>query len=633
MENYKLFVKETLNFEDGLNIFDGPNGYGKTSVFDAIEFVITGTIKRIINNKAINGSLKYSHIFLANDSRKDTIIKSEFNIKDASGDSHKIVIAKKILGVNTTDSRAERNPKKLAEITQTYFLPSFETEELRDDYLIPSYQLASKQIEWFGSTSQSMYNMLYYVQQEDRLEFFKTTEKERVGSIDVLFQINDEKIKLREITQAQKKLKNTIIRGLDERINTLTVNLSAGVSLSTPNKPEYFRLLSRDFPWDIETLRFSNEADFQEILKVILGIKAFRQEIESYETDLKNRKGIDFLSLAEEEQQDRLRSFLFYSTIGEKLEDYIEKQKALNFLNKQYELSVNEKYVEIDYQQLSKALDIEIDINQIQSLIESYTYNQSNTKTTQQTLQSVLQIRQQLINKSTELLGDNPSGICQYCGFDWKDSKILSENITTTTKNLEKLADGTIQQCIKIIEQLKEIFVSKLKQVMENKQKEYLSDNLFKEFFRLHSPKFMQQSVDTSYILSLFKIENTLVFSSDPQKNANAIAQLQNMIKSSIKLLPPEYESNKIRFGYDAILDTYFDSLEKAKEMSMEMIDKKIDFIRYSFQVSQQELYEQLEALKEKKNTLKSIEKDLNEYSTKWKQSIFQVSSSNTLKN
>lgn len=623
LENYKLFIKETLTFEDGLNIFDGPNGYGKTSVFDAIEFVITGTIKRITENKAINGSLKYNHIFLANDSRKDTIIKSEFYIKDAFNDSHKIVIAKKIPGVRTTVSSVDRNPKKLAEITETYLLPSFETEELRDDYLIPRDQLASKQIEWFGSTSQSMYTMLYYVQQEDRLEFFRATEKERVGSIDVLFQINAEKIKLREITQAQKKLKNTIIKGLEEKINTLSANISEGVSLSTLNKPEYFRLLSRDFPWDLETLRFRNESDFQEILKVISGIKAFRQEIESYEIDLKNRKGVDFLSLAEEVQQNRLLSFLFYSTIGEKLGDYIERQKNLNFLNKQYELSVNEKYVEIDYQQLSKVLDVEIDIAQIQVLIESYTYNQSNTKTTQQTLQSVLQIRKQLLNKSTELLGDNPSGICQYCGFDWKDSKILSEQIAATTKNLEKLADGSIQQCIKIIEQLKEIFVSKLKQAIENKQRAYLSDNLFNEFLRLHNPKFMQQSVDMSYILSLFNIESTFVFSSDPQNNTNAIAQLQNMIKSSIKLLPPEYESNKTRFGYDAILDTYFDSLEKAKEMSLEMIDKKIDFIRYSFQASQQELYKQLEALKEKKDTLKNIiEKDLNEYSTKWKQSI-----------
>ena len=31
LDNYKLFENFTLNFKEGLNIFDGPNGYGKTS--------------------------------------------------------------------------------------------------------------------------------------------------------------------------------------------------------------------------------------------------------------------------------------------------------------------------------------------------------------------------------------------------------------------------------------------------------------------------------------------------------------------------------------------------------------------------------------------------------------------------
>ena len=46
-ENFKLF---TENFhevnkieESDLVVFNGPNGYGKTSVFDIIEFCLTGS--------------------------------------------------------------------------------------------------------------------------------------------------------------------------------------------------------------------------------------------------------------------------------------------------------------------------------------------------------------------------------------------------------------------------------------------------------------------------------------------------------------------------------------------------------------------------------------------------------------
>ena len=51
-ENFKLF---TTRFQDikqidnaDMILFNGPNGYGKTSVFDILEFCLTGKIKRIL---------------------------------------------------------------------------------------------------------------------------------------------------------------------------------------------------------------------------------------------------------------------------------------------------------------------------------------------------------------------------------------------------------------------------------------------------------------------------------------------------------------------------------------------------------------------------------------------------------
>ena len=37
LQNYKLFAYKEIVFTNYLSVFDGPNGYGKTSVFDAIE--------------------------------------------------------------------------------------------------------------------------------------------------------------------------------------------------------------------------------------------------------------------------------------------------------------------------------------------------------------------------------------------------------------------------------------------------------------------------------------------------------------------------------------------------------------------------------------------------------------------
>ena len=66
LENYKLFTLKELTFSDNLCVFDGPNGYGKTSIFDAIEFLITGSISRIQESEVIAANLSYSKNCLAN---------------------------------------------------------------------------------------------------------------------------------------------------------------------------------------------------------------------------------------------------------------------------------------------------------------------------------------------------------------------------------------------------------------------------------------------------------------------------------------------------------------------------------------------------------------------------------------
>ncbi|WP_259642639.1 AAA family ATPase [Pseudomonas savastanoi] len=48
ISSFKAFKQIHLDFGDSsLLTLDGPNGFGKTSIFDAIELLLTGGIKRI----------------------------------------------------------------------------------------------------------------------------------------------------------------------------------------------------------------------------------------------------------------------------------------------------------------------------------------------------------------------------------------------------------------------------------------------------------------------------------------------------------------------------------------------------------------------------------------------------------
>lgn len=47
IHNFKIFDDVEIDFrENAANVFCGKNGFGKTSVFDALELLFTGRIKR-----------------------------------------------------------------------------------------------------------------------------------------------------------------------------------------------------------------------------------------------------------------------------------------------------------------------------------------------------------------------------------------------------------------------------------------------------------------------------------------------------------------------------------------------------------------------------------------------------------
>jgi DNA repair exonuclease SbcCD ATPase subunit len=72
--NFKVFGRDTyiVNFnESDLMLLDGPNGYGKTSVFDAIELALTGTLKRLIST---DGRQTPNDVVVAYDPQSDVII-------------------------------------------------------------------------------------------------------------------------------------------------------------------------------------------------------------------------------------------------------------------------------------------------------------------------------------------------------------------------------------------------------------------------------------------------------------------------------------------------------------------------------------------------------------------------------
>ena len=96
-------------------------------------------------------------------------------------------------------------------------------------------ELEKMQTELFGETSQTLYTLLYYIQQEDRLDYFKNNEAGRMGSINSLFQIDDEKQKFESIKSAKRKI-GDLVKYLEKQIAELQESLCADWKMNREHK-------------------------------------------------------------------------------------------------------------------------------------------------------------------------------------------------------------------------------------------------------------------------------------------------------------------------------------------------------------------------------------------------------------
>lgn len=612
-----------LEFSDGLNIFDGPNGYGKTSIFDAIEFVITGTIKRVTENLAINGALKYDEIFLANDSSKDVLIKAEFNISDEENTNKKLVIVKQVVSAQSTSGTTNCNPKKLPEITNTYLLDDFDIEELNANSIIPKENLESYQKEIFGDNSQNLYFMLYYVKQEDRLDFFKNTEKDRVKSIDSLFQIKQEQEQFKKINDGKKDLK-VIIDGLDSEIKRLSGDLSKSTSSITDNESSYFKLLSKNISWDLENIEINKEETFNHILQQLKAIKSIANNLILYKEDLKNIECQKFLNMSKEEKYTNLRAFCLYNELGDNVKEYIAKQQKMKDLQDQKQISTEGKFFNVNFIKLFDILQIDIsddEVEQIEQLIDEYKENRDSSVSAKQTLSDIIRIRQQLLEKfkNTEYASNTQ---CPYCGFDWKDAEVFAKNVEITSDRLLKLVNGSEKKCIDISEKLKEIFEKRLSGKMDTELKEYKSDALLMEFNQINNKDNLQKFENIRSLLNKIELD-TASYKFTTYNDTESFESIEKAITDKIVLLPAEYIDDKKTFNYSQIVDLYFDSMQDLEKIHNEDVDKKMSYIHYKFIESQNALTKKINKLTELKTRLTNeIKKELENYSKSWKKSI-----------
>ena len=215
-ENFKLF---TTNFHEvneieksDLVVFNGPNGYGKTSVFDIIEFCLTGTIKRIgkySEELAVKKSEAFENKILISDETKEAFVKI---LLDNDGQCIEIKYTYFPEKSKKSGSSKENNPHNIFEC--------FNREIICDGEKINNQEKFLSEIQF--DDIKEIFDKCCFLSQDEHLQFLKAAKKSKADGLNFLLDIPTEWEN--ELEKIKEKINELMLDAYGEKY-TKTINI------------------------------------------------------------------------------------------------------------------------------------------------------------------------------------------------------------------------------------------------------------------------------------------------------------------------------------------------------------------------------------------------------------------------
>lgn len=613
VENYKLFDSKEINFDDNLlSVFDGPNGYGKTSIFDAIEFLITGTISRIYNSEVIAGTMSFETVFLAKNFQKDVLIKGEFVDKG----SNKVITLGMRICVASKNGK-DNNPKTLLDNVKNYFLPNFDMPiESWENYLVPKDVMAGIRRDNFGEKNLKQFTLFHYIRQEDRLSYFKQSEKNRSLAIESLMGVEIESEKQQKAEQTKKKLA-VKIKDLEKQIEHIKEILNSKPEFNF-NEVKYVSLLKGQYPWDIENIAFQsgNDSVLNSYLKELDALKAY---VKYQALHKKYQAVMKWKQIPTEMRTITIRAWIIskqtpcYTDTG-KLE---KKRMDLLYLEKQHSLLKSGKLLEISYIKLCEILNI----NEWGEILDGEADLLKKIKASQNEMQNsisalvTLRERMHAESKKIETLD-----ICPYCGSSWKGKEQLEQQYLKTENSIKKLldADGKYYE-----EKYKE-FGSKIKDsiysVLLDEIEKIKADPLLQVYSAFENREtFISCISNCGEIIK--SLEDRNLFEQD-ESLETSIKEIVRKIEGIESEISDDYLQSNEQFDFMGITSKYFSNSIIPDILTEENLELKKRYLHNLYLKSFDVLTVKLQELSETKKKADEIQIQMKEYVNALKSSI-----------
>ena len=414
IRNFKYITNnKPLKFDfmnSNIVILDGQNGYGKTTLFDAIEVLVTGKIKHF--NPSLQNRKTETLGTLANDVNKDIVISAILS-SDFSDEIH---VERKLLCKNEFQSIITLNSQEISQ------------EELYDKFHLSS----------------NMFDIGTYISQSESLDFLQNKYKNRKDSVSSLLDDTDITDKIQMLKSVQEHILGRVekeIRDKEKQIDVVSQRVNEikrqtdHIVMNAELPGENIRLFD-EVEYEFDVIKLDQGVTYETVIRQLKQIEGF---IENYEEYLRYKDNAIIREL--KASPKRLYMALFYR---QEIELLNKKGSLIKELNKSKELLTNysNNVWSVDETLFNKIkIKAEI-ITQIKTLLLNQKKEQSQLDDADKVLAQMTKARRGLIKEfyNAAESGKFDKNKCPLCGTDFTD---IDSAIIKTEKFIKNIhTDG-----------------------------------------------------------------------------------------------------------------------------------------------------------------------------------------------
>lgn len=455
VKNFKCFDNNKFycfKIDESRNpiILSGPNGFGKTTFFDAIELIFTKKITRLFTSIE-DGKTNIGRNILLNQTDYNGILI--LNLIDDNKRAVAVV------------AKIDKNSKKLQEasIKDSIEYRFCDKPLVEEDEIISFLEVEA---DWSATLSECApiknkvedFNIYYYISQAESVHFLKRNIKDRKSSVDSLLNLENVENYInyieKELIGATKTKKDVLInREIQECENLIEKKANKIIEMrKTVNQGsqpvDYEQLINYPkeamvLQWDKKDSIFNKnsicadlnkfEGEINSLHQYAINRDDFKIHLKNQSIDklLRNKENIsDFIKYYDFIENDALNTSILQEDINSKSRR-LEVYKYSKFFREDFDLSIYKKEDMLKLQKIDTELilnDIDYITNKVNEILNLEKENSSDQK-----FLLDLQQARDALHKHSEVSIDSS---CPYCNYQYANAEELETQFTKLSSEL-----------------------------------------------------------------------------------------------------------------------------------------------------------------------------------------------------